>query len=253
LKIVEKRPHPIFPKDIILEQNPLPNMAIKKGGEVRIVVSAGFTSVIMQDFKGKTQDQLKEYLRINSLTLSSTVYTFSKTTPAYQVDGTIPASGERLFPGDGVIAMVSLGAFPDINVPEAAPFDGTDMKKPYQNYVGVLQKLKQNSFPMQIRAEFTDKPDDAEQGAVVGQSPLPGISFLSQAGKSDYPLITLTIKADREYQPDILKMISKYSFSPDKARESDTKAKKPSRSGPIVIPKDTKKKEKTTKKKGKQN
>ncbi|MBN1234338.1 MAG: PASTA domain-containing protein [Candidatus Coatesbacteria bacterium] len=225
LKVIERKKHPIFSKDIILEQNPQPNMAIKKGSEVKIVVSDGFNDLVMPDFKNKTQDQLKEFLKNNQLTLISIIYTFSKTTPSFQIESTFPKAGEKIIPGQGILALISLGKFPDITVPEVISDDSKN--KAYPNYLAVLKKLKMNPFPLILKAEFTDK-NEIEPGSVISQNPAPGTSFFSQTNDAIYPTLILTIKANEEYRGDVLKMIEKNSYSLNKSvsEKKEIKARK---------------------------
>ena len=212
LLVIEKRPHPIFEKGTIIAQYPSPHIAIKKGSKVKLVVSSGFKSISMPDYKGKSLDQLKEFLNKNKMKFLQVIYSFDKRIPAYQIAGTIPKPGNKIFPGQVIIAVVSLGCFPDVRTPVIIKRDKNSGGVQFINYLKALKKLKFVPFPMKIQVKFTEENDNARQGDVVMQLPPAGVSFFTQIGKTDLPTLTLFIKADQEYRADVRKTIEKYSY-----------------------------------------
>ncbi len=100
------------PKNHVLSQDPAAGEAIKKGRDVRIVLSRGFESIQTPSLKGFTSRQAGVILEENDLSRGVISSTYSRKIPKDAVIEQSPAPGTTVKRFSGVDLLVSLGRSP---------------------------------------------------------------------------------------------------------------------------------------------
>lgn len=97
-----------YEKGLIVSQNPEGAKKVKKGSEIKVVVSLGFESVVMPDLVNEEVTKAKTALEVLGLDVDQVSRTDESVTEGHVIT-TDPAVGTELEKGDKVILYVSLG------------------------------------------------------------------------------------------------------------------------------------------------
>ena len=101
-----------IPKDRIISQEPQAGAEIKKGRNVRIVLSKGSQSIMSPNLRELTLQQALIILEKNDLCRGTISNAFSRLVKKGQVMAQTPAPGIGLIPGSCVDLLISLGSRP---------------------------------------------------------------------------------------------------------------------------------------------
>jgi len=102
----------LITKNYVLYQDPEPGAEIKKGRDVRIIISKGLETILMPDLKGMLFQSAHIILEENGLILNAHSITYSKNIKKNAVIEQNPAPGKLIKRGAGVNLLVSRGARP---------------------------------------------------------------------------------------------------------------------------------------------
>lgn len=148
------------PKNHILSQDPEPGSEIKKGRDVRLVISKGAQAVFLPNLTGMSVPQARILLDENDLHLGVLSYTFSNKKPKEDILTQYPPPGTIGLRGNSVNLLVSTGARPRI-------FSMGDIKGLSLN-AAIARLEKQGLTTGAIRSiHDTTKPN----GTVLDQAP----------------------------------------------------------------------------------
>ncbi len=100
------------PENNVIFQEPEPGAEIKKGRDVRIIISKGAKSILMPNLKGLFVRQARIILEENSLRRGEISSTYSNTIKKDEIIAQIPSPGTMITRGECVNLLVSLGIRP---------------------------------------------------------------------------------------------------------------------------------------------
>jgi eukaryotic-like serine/threonine-protein kinase len=152
-----------MPKNFIIFQEPEPGTEIKKGRDVKIVISKGPQSILLPKLVGLSLQQARIILEENELCSGNLAYVESDRWEKDQVMAQVPEPGVQTLRDSCVDLLVSLGVLPaSYLMPEL-------LGLPLDDVMLVLERL--NLTPGQIRSAF-DKTRPLD--TVIGQHPAGG-------------------------------------------------------------------------------
>jgi serine/threonine-protein kinase len=96
----------------VIFQEPEPGAEIKKGRDVRIIISKGVKSILMPNLKGLSLRQARIILEENSLRRGEISSTYSNTIRKDEIIAQVPSQGTMITRGQGVDLLVSMGVRP---------------------------------------------------------------------------------------------------------------------------------------------
>jgi beta-lactam-binding protein with PASTA domain len=102
------------PENNVIFQEPEPGAEIKKGRDVRIIISKGAKSILMPKLKGLSLRQARIILEENSLRRGEISSTYSNTIRKDEIIAQVPSQGTMITRGQGVNLLVSLGGRPQV-------------------------------------------------------------------------------------------------------------------------------------------
>lgn len=100
------------PENNVIFQEPEPGAEIKKGRDVRIIISKGAKSILIPNLKGLSVRQARIILEENSLRRGEISSTYSNTIRKDEVIAQVPSQGTMITRGEGVNLLVSMGIRP---------------------------------------------------------------------------------------------------------------------------------------------
>ena len=100
------------PENNVIFQEPEPGAEIKKGRDVRIIISKGAKSILMPNLKGLSVRQARIILEENSLRRGEISSTYSNTIKKDEIIAQIPSPGTMITRGACVNLLVSMGIRP---------------------------------------------------------------------------------------------------------------------------------------------
>ncbi len=100
------------PENNVIFQEPEPGAEIKKGRDVRIIISKGAKSILMPNLKGLSVRQARIILEENSLRRGEISSTYSNNIKKDEVIAQVPSQGTMITRGEGVDLLVSMGIRP---------------------------------------------------------------------------------------------------------------------------------------------
>ena len=100
------------PENNVIFQEPEPGAEIKKGRDVRIIISKGAKSILMPNFKGLFVRQARIILEENSLRRGEISSTYSNTIKKDGIIAQIPSPGTMITRGECVNLLVSMAIRP---------------------------------------------------------------------------------------------------------------------------------------------
>jgi len=101
-----------FSKNHIIFQEPEPGAEIKKGRDIKIVLSKGARSILMPNLKGLSLQQARIILEENSLCQEEISITYSENIKKDEIISQVPSTGSMINRGGCVNLLVSLGIRP---------------------------------------------------------------------------------------------------------------------------------------------
>lgn len=103
---------PDVPKHHVVSQDPAPGSEIKRGRDVRIVISKGAQSVVLPNLMGVGLAQARIFLDDNDLHQGSLSYAYAPKTPKEEILAQYPRAGAQGLRGDTVDLLLSAGPAP---------------------------------------------------------------------------------------------------------------------------------------------
>jgi len=100
------------PENNVIFQEPEPGAEIKKGRDVRIIISKGAKSILIPNLKGLSVRQARIILEENSLRRGEISSTYSNTIRKDEVIAQVPSQGTMITRGECVNLLVSMGVRP---------------------------------------------------------------------------------------------------------------------------------------------
>ncbi len=161
-----------IPKNYIIYQFPEPGAEIKKGRDVKIVISKGPKTVLMPNLEGVTQQQARIIIEENDLQQGSQSLTFSHTVKKDVIMAQYPSPGTMIKRGASVDYLVSLGNRPQVYMmPDLSGITLDDALIIIENYnltIGDITAVTERSKPQNIIVQ--QEPASGfrvEEGSVV--------------------------------------------------------------------------------------
>ncbi len=102
------------PENNVIFQEPEPGVEIKKGRDVRIIISKGAKSILMPNLKGLSLRQARIILEENSLHRGEISSTYSNTIRKDEIIAQVPSQGTMITRGQEVDLLVSMGVRPRV-------------------------------------------------------------------------------------------------------------------------------------------
>jgi serine/threonine-protein kinase len=102
------------PKNNVIFQEPEPGAEIKKGRDVRIIISKGAKSILMPNLRGLSLRQARIILEENSLHRGEISSTYSDTIRKDEIIAQVPSQGTMITRGHGVDLLASMGIRPRV-------------------------------------------------------------------------------------------------------------------------------------------
>jgi len=102
------------PENNVIFQEPEPGSEIKKGRDVRIIISKGAKSILMPNLKGLSLRQARIILEENSLHRGEISSTYSDTIRKDEIIDQVPSQGTMVTRGHGVDLLASMGTRPRV-------------------------------------------------------------------------------------------------------------------------------------------
>jgi eukaryotic-like serine/threonine-protein kinase len=102
------------PENSVIFQEPEPGAEIKKGRDVRIIISKGAKSILMPNLKGLSLRQARIILEENSLHRGEISSTYSHTIRKDEIIAQVPSQGTMITRGQEVDLLVSMGGRPRV-------------------------------------------------------------------------------------------------------------------------------------------
>ena len=101
-----------FSKNHIIFQEPEPGAEIKKGRDIKIILSKGTRSILMPNLKGLSLQQARIILEENSLCQEETSITYSDNIKKDEIIAQVPSTGSMINRGGCVNLLISSGIRP---------------------------------------------------------------------------------------------------------------------------------------------
>jgi serine/threonine-protein kinase len=155
--------HADVPKNFVISQFPEPGREIKKGRDIRIVISKGARAVVMPNVAGLGVAQARIFLEKNDLLLGRLSHVYSDNRPKEDILSQYPAPGTHGLRGDPVDLLVSAGPRPTL--------------RPMVDLKGMsVQQAMESMEKMHLIAGTTKTIHDISMGneVVVDQAPASG-------------------------------------------------------------------------------
>jgi serine/threonine-protein kinase len=102
----------VVPKNNVVFQEPEPGAEIKKGRDVRIIISKGAKSILMPNLKGLSIQQARIILEENSLCRGEISSTYNDNMKKDEVIAQVPSAGAMITRGGCANLLVSMGIRP---------------------------------------------------------------------------------------------------------------------------------------------
>ena len=151
------------PKNHIIFQQPEPSVEIKKGRDIKIVISKGAKNILMPNLKGLSLQQARIIIEENGLCHKEQSLTYSDIFEKDNIIAQVPSPGAQITRGECVNLLLSLGIRP--RAYKMPMLNGLTLDQA----IGVIEKS--NLTLGEIKSLFLeDKPEDT----ITNQDPLAG-------------------------------------------------------------------------------
>jgi eukaryotic-like serine/threonine-protein kinase len=152
-----------IPKNHIIFQQPEPSVEIKKGRDIKIVISKGAKNILMPNLHGLSLQQARIIIEENGLCHGEQSVTYSSIFEKDNIIAQVPSPGTQINRGACVNLMLSLGVRP--RAYKMPVLNGLNL----DDAIGLIEKS--NLILGEIKSLFfEDKPIDT----ITGQDPLAG-------------------------------------------------------------------------------
>ncbi|HSD95419.1 MAG TPA: PASTA domain-containing protein [Syntrophales bacterium] len=116
LKVDRREPHPSMPRDTVISQEPPPGSGIKKGRQIRLVVSQGPSELLAPKVAGENFRKADIMIRQAGFVPGDLSRAFSETVERDTVMAQYPQAGSQLEKGGTITLLVSSGRKPELFV-----------------------------------------------------------------------------------------------------------------------------------------
>jgi serine/threonine-protein kinase len=116
LKVDRREPHPALPRDTVISQTPAPGSGIKKGRQVRVIVSQGPSELLSPKVAGENFRKADIQIRQAGFVPGDLSRVYSDTVERDIVIAQYPQAGSQLEKGGTVSMLVSSGRKPELFV-----------------------------------------------------------------------------------------------------------------------------------------
>lgn len=156
-----------IPKNSVIFQEPEPGSEIKKGRDVRVILSKGPKSILMPKLENLPVQQARIILEENSLCQGQISSTYSNRIKKNSVIAQVPSAGTMITRGDCINLLVSLGIRPKI-------YKMPDLKGRFLE--SAIPLIESSNLTLgKIKSVFyKDKP----LNTIIAQEPLSGYSVI---------------------------------------------------------------------------
>jgi serine/threonine-protein kinase len=162
-KIKGSEYRPDIPKNHVILQEPDPGMEIKKGRDVRIVISKGAKTILPPNVTGLSIQQARIILEENDLKEGNLSITYSRTRKKDEVIAQYPTTGTMISRGESMDLLVSRGRRPK------------SYKMPDLNFLSLDDAIRLIESSNLILGEITSSIHrNKPVNVVTGQEPLAG-------------------------------------------------------------------------------
>jgi serine/threonine-protein kinase len=163
--------HPFVPKHHIIDQYPEPGSEIKRGRDVRLMISKGASAVVIPNLMGMDISRADIILTENDLHQRNLSYAYSQTNPKGKIVSQYPMAGTKGKRGDSLDMLISSGPKAQwLRMMDLSNFgldDAIDVIEKHQLAVGTITQVSNPALPLD---------------AVINQDPKAGFPVL--LGKS---------------------------------------------------------------------
>ena len=159
LKIVRLDFSTNVPKDRVVSQNPLPGETIKKGRDVRVIISRGSKSVIIPSLIGSSLLRAETVMAKNGIKIRKRVKIYSNK-PESEILAQKPSPRTSLLRGDAMTLLVSAGPYPEYLM--APDFVG----EPVSSAMKRIEKID-----LKVSSVSYEPSDEIKRGIVLSQAP----------------------------------------------------------------------------------
>ena len=151
------------PKDYVIFQQPEPGMEIKKGRDVRMIISKGAETILMPNLAGLSVQQASIILEENGLCREELSNTYNENIKKDDIIAHTPSAGDMIRRGKCVDLLVSMGVLPKAyKMPDLKGLSFED---------AILVVERSNLLLGEIKSFYhKDKP----KNAIINQEPLAG-------------------------------------------------------------------------------
>jgi beta-lactam-binding protein with PASTA domain len=116
LKVDRREPHPAMPRDTVISQTPAPGSGIKKGRQVRVIVSQGPSELLSPKVAGENFRKADIMIRQAGFVPGDLSRVYSDTAERDTVIAQYPQAGSQLEKGGTIGMLVSSGRKPELFV-----------------------------------------------------------------------------------------------------------------------------------------
>ena len=116
LKVDRREPHPAMPRDTVISQTPAPGSGIKKGRQVRVIVSQGPSELLSPKLAGENFRKADIMIRQAGFVPGDISRVYSDTVERDIVIAQYPQAGSQLEKGGTIGLLVSSGRKPELFV-----------------------------------------------------------------------------------------------------------------------------------------
>ncbi len=159
--------HQSVPKHRIINQSPAPGAEIKRGRDVRLMISKGVRWVVFPNVVGMDHAMAGIILQENDLGQKQLSYTYSRTNPKGKVLSQYPRTGTKGLRGDAFDMLISSGPPPDwlrmMDLKNMGLNDAIETIEKHQLTVGTITQIEDRNLALD---------------AVVTQTPTEGYPVL---------------------------------------------------------------------------
>ncbi len=163
LKIIELAYDAQAPRNAVISQNPPADAGLKRGRDVRVVISRGVQDIEMPDLRGTSMRQARNMLHPQGLPLPSISKIHSSAVEENHVIAHLPPPDSRVTDHSRVEFLVSLGALPERFI--LPDFRGLQLND-------VVEKIRRAGLKLG-RVRYIER-DTEESGTVLKQEPSAG-------------------------------------------------------------------------------
>jgi eukaryotic-like serine/threonine-protein kinase len=151
-KVKKSEYHPIVPKHHIIDQYPDPGTEIKRGRDVRLMISKGARSVIFPNVMGMDISMAGIIIEENDLHQGSLSYTYSRTQPKGRILSQSPKAGTKGTRGDTIDILISSGPKAEwlrmMDLKDLGFDEAIETIEKHQLAVGTITHISSSTLPL---------------------------------------------------------------------------------------------------------